>query len=452
MTIFNTVLEIYKKYSICTYCLGRMFSLLGTSTTNLERGKSLLLSITMESHGIYLSRANKQDAAIKDLIILAEKANFLPAQQVLKKEGFEYSTINSDQSCFLCNDIFSNLQKYAEKAKQLIEGIEFNNFLVGTSPDSQIINREDNFKAKFNLLEAESFKSHFNREVGKIFSTFLNKPAEFINPDLLVIYSLGFDSFKVNITTRSIFIYGRYNKLIRGIPQTHWTCKNCFGKGCESCNFTGKKYSISVEELISPEFAKETKASSTKFHGAGREDIDVLMLGNGRPFILEIRNPVIRTLDLEKIKKQVNEINAGKIYIKDLKFSSKKEVINIKAEAEQTRKVYKALTEAKNDLNLDEFTEKLTLLKNKFENKILNQRTPFRVAHRRADKIRKKMVFKIDGKYIKPNLYEFIIETQGGTYIKELINGDNGRTPQSFAEIFGPLNCKELDVIKIYNE
>ena len=165
MTIFNKVLEIYKNYSICTYCLGRMFSLLGTSTTNLERGKSLLLSLTMESHGIYLSRANKQDAAIKELIILAEKANFLPAQQVLKNEGFEYSTINSDQSCFLCNDIFSNLQKYAEKAKQLVEGIEFNNVLIGASPDSQIINREDNFKAKFNLLEAESFKSHFNLEL-----------------------------------------------------------------------------------------------------------------------------------------------------------------------------------------------------------------------------------------------------------------------------------------------
>lgn len=70
------------------------------------------------------------------------------------------------------------------------------------------------------------------------------------------------------------------------------------GKGCESCNFSGKQYLISVEELISAEFINDAGAKGSKFHGAGREDIDVRMLGNGRPFILELKSPLKRSLDL----------------------------------------------------------------------------------------------------------------------------------------------------------
>jgi tRNA pseudouridine synthase 10 len=73
------------------------------------------------------------------------------------------------------------------------------------------------------------------------------------------------------------------------------------------------------------------------------------------------------------------------------------------------------------------------------------------VSHRRADKIREKKIFQIEGKFIKPKVFEFIVEAQGGTYIKEIIHGDNGRTTPSFTEIFGfPIECKKLDVLKIY--
>ena len=61
-------------------------------------------------------------------------------------------------------------------------------------------------------------------------------------------------------------------------------------------------------------------------------------------------------------------------------------------------------------------------------------------------------MYKIDGKFIKSNLFEFVIQTQGGTYIKELISGDNGRTSPSFSDVFNiSLVCKELDVLEISN-
>ena len=451
MTIFEKVLGIYQEYYICLHCLGRMFSLLGTDTTNYDRGKSLLLAMTMENHRAYLSRQENHEEAIVNLKILAEKARFNPAQSVLDKEGIEYSKLSLPEKCYLCNDIFSNVPTYARIAEENLNNLEFKNILVGTALDSQIVNREDNFKAQFNLLNSESFKNHFNREVGKELSNNLQKPAEFSKPDITIIFSQGFATSEVNLLLRSIFIRGRYNKFIRGIPQTHWDCRSCRGKGCESCGFTGKQYKTSVEELINPEFVKEAKAEDSKFHGAGREDIDVRMLGKGRPFVLELKNPKTRTLNLEKLQKKVNKRNKKKIKITNLEYSSKEQVKNLKVNAENTKKVYRALTSSFENISKEKFEVLLKKLKKEIENQNIQQRTPNRVSHRRADKIRKKKIYQIEGKFIKPKVYEFIIESQGGTYIKELINGDNGRTTPSITEIFGfPLECKKLDVLKIY--
>jgi tRNA pseudouridine synthase 10 len=428
-----------------------MFSLLGSYTTNQERGNSLLLSLTMENHKRFLSSDSKeQHEASINLKLLAEKANYIPAQKVLQNEGIKYIKNDVNKSCFLCHDLFSKINPYVEEARKKLEDIEFNNFLVGSRPNSQIINEEDKFKGVNTILEAESFKSHFNRVVGKELMKELKKPPEFNNPDVLLIYFFDFEFFNIEISLKSLFVFGKYNKLTRGIPQTHWICKKCMGNGCKSCNFSGKQYLTSVEELISPEFIKSSNATDSKFHGAGREDIDVRMLGEGRPFILELRNPTIRSLDLFKIERKVNKMHRRKIKIRDLRYSTKAEVIRIKSEAKNTRKIYRALVETVDRITKEDFKEKIENLKRSFEYQEIHQRTPHRVSHRRADKIRDKFIYKLEGKFIKSHLFEFMIETQGGTYIKELISGDDGRTSPSFSQVFEvPLICKELDVLEI---
>jgi tRNA pseudouridine synthase 10 len=452
MFILEKVLEIYQKYYICIDCLGRMFSLLGTDTTNYERGRSLLLVLTMENHHHLLSSKVEQDVCIENLKLIAERACFGPAIEILKKEGLESVSNPSIQRCYLCNDLFSQMEIFAQNAINHVKDIEFDTFLVGSTVDAQLINKEDEFKAEFNLLEAESIKSHFNREVGKIISQKLKKPAEFLSPDITIIFNLNPTSHSIDLLIRALFVYGRYNKYMRNIPQTHWNCGKCKGKGCELCKYTGKQYSTSVEELITPIFISESMAKDSKFHGGGREDIDVRMLGDGRPFILELRNPKIRTLNLRRIEKKVNKQNRKKVKVSNLKCSSKAEVKTLKKNAEQTRKTYLAKVTSKTKINKDEFNNKMIQLRDIFINNIIKQRTPHRVSHRRADKIREKKIYKVEGKYRKSTLFEFTIETQGGVYIKELITGDDGRTKPSFSEIFNsPLLCEELDVLKIYS-
>ena len=452
MKITEKVLEIYKNYSICPHCLGRMFSLLATNTTNFERGNSILLTITMQLHRDYLSKdVNETETVIVNLKNLAERAKYDPARNVLENEGLGFSNQYEEDKCYLCQDIFSNLNVYVESVMNELEKYEYENLLVGTNLSAEIVNREDVFKANYEILESESFKSHFNRELGKILTQRVQKPTEFNNPDITVIFSLNYISFTTDLLIRSLFIYGKYQKLIRGIPQTHWDCRKCRGSGCEACNNTGKQYPTSVEELVSPKFIEASISTASKFHGAGREDIDVRMLGDGRPFILELKNPAIRHLDLKKLKKDVNKKNKKTIKIEDLRYSSKDEVKRIKSKAENVKKQYLAVVESP---NLAFSKEKFLILQQEVANQIIGkkirQKTPLRVSHRRADKIREKRIYNVEGTFLKPSIFKFVIETQGGTYIKELINGDQGRTSPSFSEIFGtPLICKELDVINI---
>lgn len=54
----------------------------------------------------------------------------------------------------------------------------------------------------------------------------------------------------------------------------------------------GKRlYPSSIEEEMSEPLLKYFNSQHYLFHAGGREDADVRMLGNGRPFIFQLINP-----------------------------------------------------------------------------------------------------------------------------------------------------------------
>jgi tRNA pseudouridine synthase 10 len=81
------------------------------------------------------------------------------------------------------------------------------------------------------------------------------------------------------------------------------------------------------------------------------------------------------------------------------------------------------------------------------------QRTPTRVSHRRADRERVKRVvdaevLRADGKEA-----ELRIRAEAGTYIKELVHGDGGRTRPSLAELLATeAQVEKLDVLEVHDE
>ena len=93
---------------------------------------------------------------------------------------------------------------------------------------------------------------------------------------------------------------------------------------------SGKIYPNSVEEIVALKILNETRGEDESFHGAGREDIDVRMLGNGRPFILEVKNPKKRNINLINIQKMINKEYKDYVQVEQLRFSDNDEITRIK--------------------------------------------------------------------------------------------------------------------------
>ena len=360
------------------------------------------------------------------------------------KVSKELDIDQNGSECVICGNIFDKiddnlLTKVYDKIDFL--GIEFDSFHVGSRIDKSIQKRDDELSEKLDL-DVEPIKKEINRIIGRELENSLKKEVEFAGEDIVINVDLRRE-LKIRIQINPIFIEGKYNKLIRGIPQTKWPCTKCKGKGCEECNFTGKQYPESVEELISEHILKATKGYEAKFHGAGREDIDVRMLGSGRPFVLEIKEPRIRKIDLNSLEEEINKANEGKTSYHDLKFTHRQRKAEIKVSSPDAYKVYNALVKCESPYDVD----KLVSLKNLDE---IRQQTPLRVLHRRADKTRIKHVLDVECETIDETSFMMKVKTQGGLYIKELISGDEDRTRPNVSEILGvKAVCEQLDVIEV---
>jgi tRNA pseudouridine synthase 10 len=265
---------------------------------------------------------------------------------------------------------------------------------------------------------------------------------DFRKPDVVVILDLSAGLTEIQIN--SVFFYGRYKKFERGIPQTHWNCRACKGAGCEKCNFTGAQYLDSVEELIGRPVITAFNAKGAVLHGAGREDIDARMIGTGRPFILEVVEPGKRSLDLAELEKEINRTAEGRVSVSIKRWSDRTEVETLKSN--KAHKKYRILVEVDGAVSADMFANALKTL----QGATIHQRTPERVAHRRADKIRERIV--LDIVYAGEQDGKFVVEVLGeaGLYIKELVSGDGGRTRPSLAEILNrSAHVFSLDVVQV---
>lgn len=258
-----------------------------------------------------------------------------------------------------------------------------------------------------------------------------------------------------------VFLEGRYRKLTRDLPQTIFWCPKCKGhtrrrRGCPQCEGFGKLTRDSVQELVGWVLGKAFGTRHHKFHGAGREDLDVRMLGEGRPFVLELVGPRVTDVDLAEQERIVNERNAGRLEIEGLHWTEKERVRVLKESKHAKRyRARIALSGALDDARVAE------LVGQRFT---VQQQTPNRVAHRRADLVRERWV---EVESIVPIAaapdaeegtageveVEVVLLTEHGTYVKEAISGEDERTTPSLSGLLGvACRCVELDVLGLLDE
>ena len=247
-TVLSTSNEIIKKYNLCDYCLGRLFT------------KQLRLS------------SNK---------ILGKKL----------KNGRE-----SNHSCYICKNLFDNLDHFLKLMLDSSFDYKFRTFSIGTIIKPSIVDRDDALKSEFKLRGIDGIKSDITKELVKLFSKKTKKITNYIDPD--IIFTVNLKEPSCNLRSKPIVISGRYTKSKRGYSQKQKSCDNCSGKGCRTCNFHGISEFNSVEGVISKLIFKKFGGTTTKFTWIGGEDKSSLVLGSGRPFIVKLLNPLKRKIKL----------------------------------------------------------------------------------------------------------------------------------------------------------
>ncbi len=369
--------SVLRRGPTCDHCLGRQFAQVSTGLSDEDRGK--------------IVRRILKAPACKD-------------------------------KCIVCGDIFDKLPEYADNAAKRLEKIEHETFLVGTLMDSGMISREEALWEDVGIEYCESIRSELNRELGKLIYDRTRKDHEPVNPDVTVLLNLSKE--RIDIQIMSLYVRGKYRKLVRGLPQSKWD-----------------KYEETLEDVIAEPFMAVTGGDGHSLHAAGREDIDARCLAE-RPFVLEIKNPLKRKVSLVKMSDNVKK--TGKAEILRLRLATRKDVVEVSTARHD--KTYSAVVEFSKPFK-DSDLEKLSGLKGD-----IDQRTPTRVSHRRADKVRKRKVLDVSWKKINNKKIELQIKGEAGLYIKELVSGDDGKSKPSVSVILkNPAVVKELDVVRIWD-
>ena len=439
--ILEISLKMLEKYPLCDNCLGRQFALLGFGLDNRERGRAIKTLLAMGAHEMALSKERKvKMKGIAVLKLLATHGSFRVAADLLRRMR---RRVGEGEKCFLCEGQFDNIQVLIDKILENLREYEYDNFLVGIKLPLMIEEHEDEFKAEFGVQYGESMKNEFSRVIGRELAQRTGKKAEYLKPQIVILVNPF--TREVKIQSNSLFIAGRYRKLMRGITQSKWICIKCGGKGCERCNWTGKIYPESVEELIAKPILDRTSGEETAFHAAGREDRDARMLGRGRPFVIEIKKPKKRKLDLKELEEAINEYAKGKVEVLNLRYADRNTVRKLKG-MEDAQKIYRVIVKFDREIT----DEEIAKLEKELTDTTIYQRTPIRVLHRRSDRLREKHIYETKIKRLSNDSIEMKIRCQGGLYVKELVTGDEGRTSPSVSEI---INAKatpmELDVLNV---
>jgi len=245
-----------------------------------------------------------------------------------------------------------------------------------------------------------------------------------------------------------VYLEGRYRKLSRDLPQTVFYCPECKGhprrrRDCSKCEGFGKLTRDSVQELVGWVLGAALKTRKNKFHGAGREDVDVRMLGRGRPFVMEFANPKELAVDLAELEAEINRRNEGRLEILGLHWSDKARVRVLKET--QHAKQYMILVETEGEPPEGAFE---AVVGRRFD---LEQKTPRRVAHRRADRVRERWLEVLAVEPAEdPRRWRVNVRTEHGTYVKEAVTGEGGSTTPSLSGLVGvACRCVELDVLEI---
>ena len=325
--------------------------------------------------------------------------------------------------CYICKNIFSNIDLYVKMMQDTSFGYKFSTFTVGAILKQSIIERDDKLRSIFQLRGIDGIKTAITKQLGKKFVMKTKKHIDHLSPDTT--FTINFKTEQCNVKTKPIFLYGRYLKDKRGLSQKEESCRDCKGKGCIFCNNHGIVSFDGVEGKMAKFLYEKFKTEQVKFTWIGGEDKTSLVMGDGRPFFAKLLSPKKRNIRLAK-KSNLNEI-----VIRDLR-----KIDHIPNGSIHFKSKTKILVSTKNNI-----------LSNKLKNLKHLANIPIEITD--SNRQYKKTIYNL--KYKKHSLQTFAVEIEadGGIPIKRFVDGSD-IIPNISSVIGMQCSCKKFDINQIY--
>lgn len=342
--------------------------------------------------------------------------------------------------CHICRGAVGGLDALVGAAVRQSGLFEWKTFSVASSFPSAAFVREEEVATFAAPGSFTSLKNYVNAALVEKIAAATGKGTTRRYAD--AVFEIDFVSGKTFVRPSPVYVYGHYLKLSRRHCQSRWHCSECRGKGCGTCSGSGQNYP-SVEDEISKVLLPAFDGKECILHASGREDVDVRSLGSGRPFVMEIKSPKKRSVGLAALEKRLSENpDVRAVGLRLVKQHFVDAVCNSHFDKE-----YSALVSADRPL-----TEKDAVRLEGLSGAFLFQQTPNRVLARRADLERKRKVYAVSASCEQGSHLRLRIFAEAGTYIKEFIHSDGGRTRPSVSELLGcKAICEELDVVGIHD-
>ncbi len=329
----------------------------------------------------------------------------------------------SSKKCYICKDLFDNLEPYMQLMLESSSNYGFSSFVVGAIVKPSIIDRDDYLRSKYRLRGIDSVKTDITRELSKQYSRKTKKNLEFLDPE--VTFTVNFKEKTCQLRSKQISLQGRYNKTKRGFSQKQKSCENCSGKGCRTCNFHGLTDYESVEGMISKFLFNKFGGTIAKFTWIGGEDKSSLVFGSGRPFFVRIQNPIRRRVKLPKTMK------IDSVIINNCKIIS-----NVPKKPLTFRSIIEMKIITENEIQ----SSSLKKLKKRLESPI--------VLYENSGKRSEKKIFNARYKKNSKNKFTLMINAEGGLPIKRFVIGDNV-VPGVSQTIGDNCKCEVFDFMEI---
>lgn len=366
--IFILAKSIFKKYSLCADCLGRQFPYFRPNLSSEQKGREVLHSIS--------------------------------------------KNVRAPSECYLCEGLMSSVEARSREIAETLRSFEFDSLLVGSKFPAKSVDKEDNVRSEFKLRGGKTLKAEFTRELGRNAATLLGKRLTYSSPDVVAIFDPLKNSLRV--IPKSLYIFGRYVKKVRGLPQ-----KQTFSEGA------------SVESILAKRLLKHFGGRSARFSWIGSEDDDSLVLGQGRPFYAELFEPTKRSLgSISKPAPEEDQVALQEIRIvKDKPPAKTKFRVTVLADVE----FESAISESE-----------LGKLRSRFKDAVVTALST------RKGKFAEKKVYDLEIKEAQGKEAKVMIRCDGGLNIKKFISGSDHEISPSISEVLRmSAYCKQFDVLAV---